>query len=104
MQISMTPLADINSMHHILDTDRRTEADNPLFNELAEVLKKYGAESRFGITLLHKHFDISKDEMLLEYTDEAARIQTIQVQKIDDAKLLDIVETAWCLKDGQAGR
>jgi len=39
------------------------------FYELRDVLKKHNALDRFGITLLHKHFDIADDEIMLETTD-----------------------------------
>ncbi len=36
-----------------------TESDAPMVKELAEVLKKYDALDRFGLTLLHQHLMIT---------------------------------------------
>jgi hypothetical protein len=96
-----SPLADINSTKHISDVIARSSLDDPLFKELAEVLKKYEAEDRFGITLLHKHFELQLDETLVEYTNEENRIQKIVVEKIAAVDQSQTIETSWSLKDGQ---
>jgi hypothetical protein len=47
----------------ILDIDKvetYSENDRPLFDELFKILKKYDATNRFGVSLLHKHFNIAK--------------------------------------------
>lgn len=54
-------------------------ADDACLKELSDVLKKYGAISRFGISLLHSHFRMSEDEVLLEETDLQSRKQLISV-------------------------
>lgn len=76
---------------------RRTEDDNDLFRELAEVLKKHSALDRFGVTLLHKHFDIAADEALLETTDIAGRRQTLEIAKRSELSQRSAVETSWRL-------
>jgi hypothetical protein len=75
----------------------KTPADDELFRELAGVLKKHNALNRFGITLLHKHFDISPDEALLETTDVMRRCQLLQTVKRSELIDRDAVETAWRL-------
>jgi hypothetical protein len=50
-----------------------SEADESLMRDLRDVLRKHGATERFGITLLHKHFDLMDSEVLLESTDVHAR-------------------------------
>lgn len=78
-------------------------ADDLLFRELAEVLKKHNSLDRFGITLLHKHFDIGADEALLETTDVDNRQQFFRTVKRADLNSLNAVETAWRLNsDGEA--
>jgi hypothetical protein len=71
--------------------------DENLFRDLASVLKRHGALDRFGITLLHKHFEIGPDEVLLETTDEAGRQQFFRVVRRADVAGLGAVETAWKL-------
>jgi hypothetical protein len=55
------------------DAARRSESDAELFAELREVLERHGAASRFGVTLLHKHFSIDADEVLVETCDVETR-------------------------------
>lgn len=81
----------------------RSAKDDQLFRELAEVLKRHHALDRFGVTLLHKHFEIGHDEALLETTDVEAREQRLQVVKRDAMKSLGAIETSWKLgPDGEA--
>jgi hypothetical protein len=50
--------------------------DEPLFNELREILRKHGALRRFGITFLHPHFHMDDDELFLEETEWLTWIPT----------------------------
>lgn len=66
----------------LIDIDK-TEPFNPdqdqaLFGEIKSVLAKHGALHRFGVTLLHKHFDVFEGERLIESCDAATRTLTIQ--------------------------
>lgn len=47
--------------------------DPQLIHELRDVLDRHGALERFGITLLHQHFDVAEGEVLVETVDPAAR-------------------------------
>lgn len=58
-----------------------SSTDESCLKDLNEVLRKHGAVSRFGINLLHSHFEMSDDEVLLEETDVIARKQTLSVIK-----------------------
>ena len=50
-----------------------SEKDDELIQELVAVLRKHNALDRFGLTLLHQHFDIGDDEVMVESTDIEAR-------------------------------
>lgn len=93
--------ARLNDAPHISAAQARTAADDGLFRELANVLKRYGAEDRFGIALLHKHFDLHPDETLVEYTNEESRVQKTVVEKVADVDKSQTIETVWSVKDGQ---
>lgn len=54
-------------------------ADEACLKELREVLVRHAATDRFGIDLLHSHFPMADDELLLEETDVENRTQTISV-------------------------
>lgn len=77
-----------------------TDADRACFRELRDVLAKYNALERFGINLIHKHFDIAEDECLVETIDQARRTLTVQPVKKQD--IANAIETQWRLADGSA--
>jgi hypothetical protein len=85
---------------HISEVEPRSEQDHALFAELAAVLKKYGALNRFGVSLLHRHFEIRPGEVLLESTDIASRTQTIRPVDHTATAADPYIETAWRLGDG----
>lgn len=85
---------------HITEVEKRSAKDDALFTELTAVLKKYSALNRFGITLLHRHFDIAQDECLLEETDVENRKQVIQPISANVLRDEKITETSWRLGDG----
>lgn len=98
MTISADPveqLTDINVVRAL------SSEDQPLMRELYEVLRKHGALHRFGITLLHQHFELAPDEVLLESTDRQTRTQTIEPIKIGEVERLDAIETSWRLDTGR---
>jgi hypothetical protein len=67
--------------------------DYEVLKELSEVLLRHGFENRFGICLIHKHFELAPGEMALEETDEQSRRSVIRVVSEDQCK--DAMETAW---------
>jgi hypothetical protein len=76
-------LPDINSVVEFSDND----AD--CLKEIRDVLKKHGCLERFGVSLLHTHFAIAEDELLLETTNTKERTQLIRPVKIKDYKNRD---------------
>jgi hypothetical protein len=53
----------------------------PCLIEIQEVLKRHGALSRFGVSLLHSYFDLDDDEMMMETTDLETREQRVRPVK-----------------------
>ena len=58
-----------NTLQHIADVKPIDDSDAACLEEVRQVLLKHGQTARLGISLLHSHFDLSDDEMLLETTD-----------------------------------
>lgn len=58
-----------NSLRHIADLRPIDDSDGACLEEIRGVLLKHGQAERFGLTLLHSHFDVADDEILLETTD-----------------------------------
>jgi hypothetical protein len=75
--------------------------DKPLMDELVTVLRKHNALDRFGITLLHQHFPIPDDEVLVENVDTKTRTQTIRPLKKAELAQLNYTETSWRLDSGE---
>ena len=69
------------NLQNIDRIDPFSKADEDCLTEVNAVLLKHGAASRFGVSLLHSHFEMSADEVLLEETDVENRSQTLSVIK-----------------------
>ncbi|WP_157815946.1 hypothetical protein [Spirosoma pollinicola] len=96
LEATATQLSELTDIH---DVEPLNDSDYNCLAEVRDVLKKHGRQERFGVTLLHKHFDLASDEVLVEYTDVASRVQTIKPEKKGSA-LLNTIETNWILGDG----
>ena len=55
--------------------------DQAFIDEVRQVLEKHGNENRFGLCLLHEHFPMNDDEILMETHDKDSRTITIAPQK-----------------------
>lgn len=89
----------INSLQNIHDVNPFGKETNDVacFNELRDVLKKHNKLDRFGLCLLHKHFDVTPGEILVESCDTANRTLTIQPEKTATTtqNQADLMETSW---------
>lgn len=79
----------------LLEEARFTESDKVCFEEIIKVLKKYNLIDKFGIGLLHDHFPIKEDEILLECTYPHAKTIQTETIKRDNVRDIKHVETAW---------
>lgn len=77
-----------------------SDNDKVLFDVLHAVLEKHGALRRFGVTLLHQHFQITDDEVLLEVSNRTERTQVTRPVKRSSLNETHI-ETAWRLDTGR---
>lgn len=85
----LSPLPDID------EVEPYGPADDACFEELRTVLERHGALNRFGITLLHQHFEVGKHEVLVESIDKINRILTSSPLPTTDAE--GSVDTSWRL-------
>jgi hypothetical protein len=75
------------------------DQDAAVIDKVRAVLEEHGALDRFGLTLLHSHFDIGDDEVLVERVDAETRTLTIRPEKkavLDEEA--DPVVTSWRLR------
>lgn len=86
--IQWSSLPDINEVEAIGETDRE------VLEEIREVLARHDRMDRFGVCLLHKHFDLTESEIAVEYTDIEKRTSTITVEP-RDASAGTFIQTNW---------
>jgi hypothetical protein len=76
--VQFASLTDVDDVAPISDKD------HDVLEEVRDVLRKHGVTDRFGICLLHRHFDLAEDEILMESTDVTARRSVLEVMpKLD---------------------
>ncbi|HEY2933104.1 MAG TPA: hypothetical protein VGK99_15285 [Acidobacteriota bacterium] len=91
-------MSDTGRIPHVDDVAPVSDADDAIFAELRDVLTRHRALNRFGVTLLHEHFDVADDEILVETCDPDTR--TLVTRPIKKAGLADeqLLETNWSLR------
>lgn len=72
MSVVLRPI-QWKSLGHINQVRPIDDSDSAALEEVRQVLEKHGCLDRFGIALLHRHFDVAPDEVMLETTDESER-------------------------------
>jgi hypothetical protein len=94
--------AEIENWNNLPDIDAvtRAAADDAMFAELRQVLARYDALGTYGICLLHKHFDIGADEVLLETSDREGRTLTLRPMPVQALAEAQTVQTIWSMGDG----
>ena len=91
--VQWSSLTDIDSVEPLNDNDRS------VLDEIREVLLRHGKQSRFGVCLLHKHFDLNENEVAVEYTDPEQRISKVIVESRDFGEA-NAVQTVWRFQSG----
>lgn len=94
-------LPDIHDVGHALD-----EKDQLCLEAIQKTLEKHGCLDRFGVTLLHKHFEMAEDEILVESVDEEARKLVTKPVKVDlvRGELDKAYETQWHFRKDENGQ
>lgn len=77
------------------DVEPLGEADRACLEEV-RALVRHNCLDRFGINLLHEHFQLGADEMLMETCDPERRTLTIQPELIAGNRAAGrVIETNW---------
>jgi hypothetical protein len=101
MSLNIVPLAfAVNRLPGIEEAGRRLDSEAGLFGEIRDVLKRHGVEKKYGLELLHKHFDLADDEVLMEYADPENRTLIVRPAPRSAVAAVDAVETVWSLESG----
>ena len=79
---------------HIDEVKDFTNEDKKCLGAIHKVLKTYGKTEKFGVNLLHHHFPLSNDEVMLETCDLETRTFTIKPVKRAEIEK-SAVSTIW---------
>ncbi len=88
-------LSDILEVKHFRD-----EEDGACFATLQQVFTRYGMCDRFAVTLLHTHFPVFQNEVLIESPDLEERIVITEVALSRD---VGCVSCSWRLMEKNSG-
>lgn len=83
------------------DCEPLSAADLACMNEVRAALAKHGKLDRFALHLIHKHFDIAEDEILVEYSEASSREQFFRVEKANSEAARHAIPTTWTLEQMQ---
>lgn len=83
------------SLENIDDVVPLNDGDTECLKEVAQVLMKHNRLDRFGVNLLHDHFDLQDGEVLMEFCDSKNRCLTIKPVKATES--INSIETMWVL-------
>ena len=93
----MTPV-QWAKLSHIDAIEPIGESDQECLTEIRAVLLRHRKTNRLGVALLHSHFDLAEDEVLLETCDQEVRALTMSPAKVDTVGSGDI-GTIWMFGD-----
>lgn len=87
--------ANIADLH---DVPALSDDDLECMRDIREVLARHRKLDRFALHLVHKHFDLQPDELLVEYNDAGPREQYFRVEKATPHILANSIPTTWTLE------
>lgn len=95
--LALSPMqwASIADLH---DVPALSDSDFDCMRDIREVLVKHGMLDRFAVHLIHKHFELEEDEILVEYNDAGPREQYFRVEKATPNILANSIPTTWTLE------
>lgn len=89
-----------NDLPDLMETHELSAHDEKCLAELQLVIEKHNLTSKFGVSLLHKHFEIADDEVLLEKNDPITRELISQPVKVEEDMNQSFAVTQWRFDDG----
>ncbi len=95
--MSSTPF---DGLDHVDAVQPLADADRACLAEVRDVLRRHGRMDRFGVCLLHRHFDLAEGECLVEVSDPAVRRMTVEAAAEASVPEDRRVETSWRLVEG----
>lgn len=103
--LSQADIAQWNHLSDINDVKPLDTKDRACLDAVRDVLAQFGCLDRFGVNLLHKHFEMESDEILVEQVDEAGRklvTKPVKVEIVRD-EMASAYETQWHWRPDEHG-
>lgn len=100
MQSQCTEARNWNDLSGVIDAANLNSVDEQCLAEIQAVIEKYGLTNKFGVALLHKHFLIDKDEMMVERNYPKERKLVTTPVRAADAREKDLIATIWRFDNG----
>jgi hypothetical protein len=78
------------SLKDIDDVQKIGDSDKDCLEEIRQILEKHNMLDRFGVSLLHNHFDLADDEIMLETTDVSKRehwVRPVKKSELQDRNM-----------------
>ena len=103
MNQSEMHVLQFNALRDITDVEPIDEKDRACLADIKETLARHNRLARFGVVLLHHHFKLSPDEVLVERCDPSARALRVTPVRRSEVEASSLVETVWRF-DGPGGQ
>lgn len=97
MSMNECPMAPLQwtGIPHINQIEGISAGDRACLAEIRDVLMKHQRLNKFGVALLHHHFSLGEDEILVEHCDTTNRTLTVRVMRRSHVDRARLVETIW---------
>jgi hypothetical protein len=82
-----------------------SDKDRACLDAIRSVLDEHGCLDRFGVNLLHRHFELADDEILVEQVDDAGRKLVVKPVRLSvvAADMPTAYETQWHWRRSPSG-
>lgn len=95
--LAVTPV-QWSALRDIDEIEPLNDKDVPALREIRDVLQRHGLIERLGVALLHSHFDLRDNEVMVETADPSARVLTLHPMPETQVGE-NVVGTIWMLQD-----
>ena len=102
MEATTLATGPLAGLPHIDALIGRASDDEACLRDIREVLSRHNRLDRFGVMLLHQHFAVADDEIMVEECDEVNRVLRSTPRKRADLGQTKSIQTNWRLDSAEA--
>ena len=96
-----TEFGNLNGSPFVKEVRPLSDDERATLMDVAALLQEKGLTDRVGISLLHKHFDLAADEVMVEEESQGSRVLTSAPAKVESLLGRSYLETNWRIEDGK---